>query len=165
MIGCSNRCIGFVHNRSTLQRIINHQMILPHMPKEKEPKSQRLTIEDMAKLAKDVLLVQGEHQPMLYVEGSKQSIPIQITHMPDTASQRAEYLFTLGWATAQQVDIGSLEQVFFVSEAWLNQVKSAKDRQVLPSQSSQRVEVLIINNASCKAVPPYPKLTSVLQKV
>lgn len=94
--------------------------------------------------AKETALKFGNHIPTLLIEGNRESVFVQLQNVPDTHDGRVQQMFTLGLTLAHEGIIGTLKQVFYISEAWMSVPQDGKLPDVRPSQDPKRVEVLII---------------------
>lgn len=115
------------------------------MKYEREKRSQPLSLAEVSQRAKEVTLKDGEHAPTLMVEGNRAGSVMQFTELAPTHEGRAQQMFTAGFWLAQQREIGSLSQVFFITEAWMSASQGGQLPTVMPSQDPQRLEVLIIS--------------------
>ena len=110
----------------------------------------RISFEDVASKAKEVVLHDGKHVPILIVEGSKSLIVSQIQDMPETHGEKMELMRFFGQAAAKSGRVGRLEQVFFISEGWMSVVNEDKLPDLRPSQDPRRKEVLIVSGLEVK---------------
>lgn len=115
----------------------------PPMPERSERKP-LLTLGDVAQMAKEAALSSGGHSPTLIAEGQQQTVITVVEPIGASFAERERQLFLLGYLLAQQGVVGVLQQVFFISEAWMSLVPDGKAPDVLPSQDPQRKEVLIV---------------------
>lgn len=106
------------------------------------PKSAPLTLEAVAHNAKANLLRRGNHPPTLIAEGDRKTLDIQVEPLAPTHPDRAQQLFGLGLVLAQSGEVGVLQQVFFIAEAWMS---TANPQRVRPAQDPQRQEVLLVS--------------------
>lgn len=115
------------------------------MNKEREPRREKLTMESMTTMVKETALRSGGHAPTLFVEGSQETVIMIIEELEATHEGRLDQMRYAGWMTGSSGIAGTLEQVFYVSEAWLS--KRDKDREITlpPSQDPNRKEVMIIS--------------------
>lgn len=116
-----------------------------------------LTLGDVAQMAKDAALASGGHSPTLIAEGREQTVITVVEPMGATFAERERQMFLLGYLLAQQGVVGVLQQVFFISEAWMSLAPDGKAPDVLPSQDPQRKEVLIVTQYI-----PKPRTTDML---
>ena len=116
------------------------------MNKDRDPQPNSLTIEQVAAIAKENLLRDGYHVPMVLVDGSKIDVAVQITEFGDTFEERRRQMFHAGFALAQENVVGVLQQIFFVSEGWMSVGTAEKQPFYPPSQDPNRKEVLLIAN-------------------
>jgi hypothetical protein len=105
------------------------------------------SIQDVVQRAKEVLLKDGYHIPTVIAEGDKQAIITQIDKLAPTHNERTQQMFVLGFALARQADIGTLEQAFLITEAWMSVAREGTLPEVMPSQDPERREILIIAQA------------------
>ncbi len=94
----------------------------------------------------------GQHVPVLIVEGSKSLVVSQIQAMPDTHGERLELMRFFGQAAAKSGKVGKLEQVFLISEGWMSVASKDKPLEMRPSQDPARKEVLIISGLELKGL-------------
>lgn len=113
------------------------------MPEETR-KQTLLTLEQVAQQAKETTLRTGRYIATLIIEGSLESFIAQLQDFADTHEGRKAQMFLYGLLFAQNAEIGILQQVFFISEAWLSTAKSKDELFVPPSRDPQRKEVLIV---------------------
>ena len=104
----------------------------------------RYTIDEVVKIAQEVLLEHGNNVPTIIAEGEKGSAINQLLPFPQTHEGRRERLFIAGLMLAQSGRVGNLKQVFFVSDGWLSLVDETGPPQIPPSQDPDRIEVLQI---------------------
>jgi hypothetical protein len=110
----------------------------------------RARFEDVAQKAKEIALQDGSHVPILIVEGSRGMAISQMRDMPDTHDQRLDLMRSLGQAAARSGKLGRLNQVFFISEAWMSVANNGKPPDMRPSQDPNRKEVLIVTGLELK---------------
>jgi hypothetical protein len=116
------------------------------MSKEREQQPEDLTLERVVRQAREVLLMHGEHPPMLIIVGSQQNALGPLSHMAATHEERVQQLFGAGFAVGQAHTIGELKQVFFTCESWMSMAQDQTPPVMPPSQDPNRVEALIISN-------------------
>src|SRR5918996_2946281 len=104
-----------------------------------------ITIEEIISNAKEVMLREGKHIPVLIVEGGKNLIAGQIPNMPPTHGERVELMRFLGQAAAKSGRINQLQQVFMVTEGWMSEPREEKGELIRPSEDPNRKEVLIVS--------------------
>ena len=121
----------------------------PSIPPDQSPESpspHRLTLEDIARIAQENALNHDGHVPTLIIEGSRHSIITPLADFADSYPGRAEQVFLYGLMLARSGQVGTLKQVFFVSEGWMSQAREGEAIDRLPSQDPNRIEVLTIAN-------------------
>lgn len=119
-----------------------------HSESHAEPRP--ITLEGIARAAKEVALREGGHAPTLIAEGSTGSIVGQLRELPDTHAGRANLLFQAGFLLGRNGEIGALKQAYFISEAWMSQAASDGSIQQRPSQDPDRTEVLLVSQIDTK---------------
>jgi len=97
-------------------------------------------VEQIIRLAKKLVLEMGYHEPILFVKGSKTNIILNFKEFGDTSYKRERTMLNAGAYLAYKQNIGELEALVFVDEAWMG-----TNINVLPSKDPQRIEVLLIN--------------------
>lgn len=110
------------------------------MPKKEQ--TPKISIQELAQVAKAVTLKEGGHAPTVFAHGEKQHVAVKIDYLPETHDERAQQMFLIGLQIAQQSDIGVLQQVFFISEGWMSVADKRRDPQQLPSKDPKRKEIL-----------------------
>jgi hypothetical protein len=105
-----------------------------------------LTIERVGRLAQEMTMREGSHVPLLIAEGDKDNVLFPIFELASSHEDRVQQMFITGLMLAKSSGIGVLEQVFFVTEAWLSKAENGKIPEVPPSQDPERVELLTISN-------------------
>jgi hypothetical protein len=120
------------------------------MRKEYENQPQRLTLEDVSRQAQAELLRDGQHAPILIAQGSQNFVVTQFSEMESSHEGRMEQMAVAGFAIADRGGIGQLEEIFFISEAWLSVGSEGRPPQIPPSQDPNRKEMLIISSLAMK---------------
>ena len=115
------------------------------MNKEREQPPSGLTLEIVAQRVSESTLEHGGHQPTLMIEDTENQLAIlQFGNLPDTFAEREQQMFATGFALAQSGSIGTLKQMFFVTEGWMSLMTGDKAPERRPSQDPDRQEVLLI---------------------
>ena len=107
-----------------------------------------LTLETVVGIARQVTLQNGRHAPTLMVEGQRHTAIIQLARIADSFDARAAQMARIGWLLAHSDEVGSLRQVFFITEAWMSTVKDGELPDTRPSQDPDRLEVLTVSGLS-----------------
>jgi len=115
------------------------------MNDERDNRPARMTLEEVARLAKASALEHGGHVAMVIAEGSNRSVVGQLPELAATHEGRARQMFGAGLALGQRGEVGNLEQVFFVTEGWMSGGEGRLP-QIPPSQDPNRKEVLVVSN-------------------
>jgi hypothetical protein len=115
------------------------------MSKEHEREPKPRTLDEVAYRAKELLLRDGQHTPLLLVEGRSGDISIPMTDLSPIYEQRMQQFLTAGYLLAKSGHIGELRQLFFISEAWYSTKGANKLPQLPPSQDPKRKEILMIS--------------------
>ncbi len=86
----------------------------------------------------------------------------QLPGLPETHQGRLRALFSTGFELGQRVEIGTLQEVFFISEGWMSFAQGEQPPTVPPSLDPQRKEVLLIASL---AIPERTGRLAVLEMV
>jgi hypothetical protein len=116
------------------------------MQRERDPNPRSLTFEEVTRIAKETILKHGNHIPTLIADGSKRPVFTQIVDMEATPEGRVQQMFTTGFILARSGQVGVLNQVFFITEAWLSTATADELPEKRPSEDPQRKEVLLISS-------------------
>lgn len=114
------------------------------MSKEKRQPESHLRLQDVLQLAEEVILRDGHHLPTLLVEGSTDYLIMQMPGLPSEPEARQAMLFAVGALLSTEHSVGSLRQVFLITEGWLSVEHDGKPPVERPSQDPRRKEVLVI---------------------
>ena len=114
------------------------------MSKEQYHQPARLTLDDVARKAQEVLLEDGYHVPTLILERDGQATVTQVNPMAETSAARVEQLQRVGFMLAQQEDVVIPQQVFFITEGWMSMVDKDQKHPSRPSEDPHRKEVLLV---------------------
>lgn len=123
------------------------------MPHEQR---QPLTLESVVRLAKQVILRDGHHQPALIADGDRRRVVTWIEPMGTTHDARVLQMIVMGEVLAEQGDLGVLRQVFLITEAWMSIAAADQPLRLAPSQDPQRKEVLVVSQLAIR--PPQTEL-------
>jgi hypothetical protein len=75
-----------------------------------------ITLEEIISNAKEIMLRDGNHVPVLIMEADNKLVAGQIPDMPPTHGERVELMHFLGQAAAKSGRVNQLQQVFMVTE-------------------------------------------------
>jgi hypothetical protein len=120
-------------------------------------------INDLQKIAGETLEKQGGHIPQICLYGSTNKVIFMVFagEMPSESTKRHESFRKLGYEMGRKhqtaEEVGSLDEIYFISEAWLSVKKKSevdtngfpKDG-ISPSQDPERKEALIISGMKYK---------------
>lgn len=126
------------------------------MPQENQPKP-ALTLEEVARVAQEVILRDGYHLPTVIADGTQNTLITQVEGFAPTHEARAQQLFLLGAILAEQADFGVLQQVFLVTEAWMREMPQHSPTDFTQLNDLPRKEVLTISRLAL-----YPPQTEVV---
>lgn len=96
-------------------------------------------------MAKETFLKDGYHAPMVFVQGTKGKSVIVLEEFGATADERTRDMFYAGALSAEKRNVGELDLIVFVNEAWMSM-----NLEMLPSQDPKRTEVLLINSLDAR---------------
>lgn len=126
-------------------------MSIERQPWGNEPERQQPDFEFIAEIASENILAHGFHPPTIIVHGSRGSTVAQFESLSDTHQERLRTMFFVGKDLARRVEIGALEQVYLISEAWMSKPKEDGTVDLPPSEDPNRLEVLIISGVDLLA--------------
>ena len=115
-----------------------------------QPEPKHISFEEVVSHAKDVMLQEGRHVPVVIMEAANNILVSHIPDMPSTHGERVDLMQFLGQVAARSGKVDGLEQVFMVSEGWMRETKDESQSTLPPSQDPQRKEVLIISGIKIK---------------
>jgi len=115
------------------------------MSKEREQIPAPLSLEAVIQAAVETVLINGRHAPTLIVEGSNTIIRVELTQTPATAEGRQVQMLTVGALLREQGQLGTLKQLFHISETWLSIQDKAQTTRPRPFKDINRKEVLVIS--------------------
>src|SRR5688572_10646540 len=128
-----------------------------------EQEHDHITLEEIISNAKEIMLRDGNHVPVLIVESGKSLVAGQIPDLPATHGERLQLMGFLGQAAAKSGRVDQLQQVFMVSEGWMSTPSRDESAQLRPSQDPNRKEVLIISAVQVRDRKNHLKLFEVLR--
>jgi len=102
-------------------------------------------VQKIADVAKSIFLRDGYHAPIVIAKGTKGGRAVLLEQFGDTADERVKDMFSAGALLAQKANIGELELIVLVNEAWMG-----RNINVLPSQDPKRIEVLLVNSLDAR---------------
>jgi hypothetical protein len=100
-------------------------------------------VEKIVQLSKKVMLEVGEHGPTVFYKGTGGQAAIGLAEFGSTADKRAQSMANAGVFAALKHNVGELELIIFVSEAWMGR-SDEKGEFIQPSLDPKRIEVLMI---------------------
>ena len=122
-----------------------------------------ITFEEIISYAKEIMLRDGKHVPVLIIEADNKLVAGQIPDMPATHGERVELLRFLGQAAAKSGRVNQLQQIFMVTEGWMSVASEDKPAEIRPSQDPNRKEVLIISAIQMKESKKQMKVFEILR--
>ena len=102
-----------------------------------------MNIEQVRKQALDYLLRHGNHPQAVHIFGTKGSTIALLADIPEDGSGKGKALFAAGRKAARAGNIGTLQQMFLVSEAWVS-VHMTGNTPIPPSTDPGRKEALVV---------------------
>jgi hypothetical protein len=102
-------------------------------------------VQKIADFAKAIFLRDGYHAPIVIAKGTKGKRVVLLEHFGATADERVKDMFYAGALLADKGNIGELDLIVFVNEAWMS-----RNLEVLPSLDPKRIEVLLINSLDAR---------------
>ena len=132
-------------------------------PEREQREQDHISFEEVISNAKEIMLRDGQHVPVLIMEASNNIVVGQIPDMPATHGERMELMRFLGQAAVKSSRVDQLQQVFMVSEGWMSMASEAKQAELRPSQDPDRKEVLIISAIQMRERKKHLKLFEILR--
>jgi len=109
-----------------------------------------MTKEEIMQLACYILIKQGYHTPTIILDGTLKNGLIILEEYPGTSDERIKFMYMKGMQAAHEHSIGSLKEIFLISESWMGQKiptsSFAKRKYVRPSIDPNRKEVLTVHS-------------------
>ncbi len=102
-------------------------------------------IESIAISAKETLLRDGHHLPMVIGVGNEGQGIAQLAGNLETNEERTRAMWILGKVFRKDGRLGQLHKVFFVSEGWMSVATKTSGNIIRPSQDPSRLEVLVVS--------------------
>jgi len=102
-------------------------------------------IKEVIDIAKQLMLRDGYHAPIIFAKGTKCRAVVALECFGNTADERAKDMLYAGAMVADKHNVGELELIVFVNEAWMG-----RNVDVMPSLDPKRVEVLVINSLDAR---------------
>ena len=103
-----------------------------------------MTTDAVLDLAKRLLLDLDEVRPMLILQGELATTRIPLDGLPQEPREKTKALLALGYAAARESRLGQLQQLFFLSEAWMTTAPLGTPLKTMPIDDPKRREVLIL---------------------
>lgn len=122
---------------------IEHSSEHQPLPPEDDP----LSLEFITRRAKELTLRDGFHSPTLIAVGSASAVGGQFDEMPDNHPDRVRMMHAAGQSLGEQDALGALQQVVFITEAWMRLMPRDVDGD-FSTQNADRIEVLCIARLS-----------------
>jgi len=107
-------------------------------------------VKEIIDIAKQLMLRDGYHAPMVFAKGTKSRVAVVLERFGNTADERVGDMLNAGAMVADRRNIGELEQIVLVNEAWMS-----RNVDVMPSQDPKRIEVLVINSLDTSTQEEY----------
>jgi hypothetical protein len=129
------------------------------IPKRKEVMKMDEVKEIIAEIiakAKQLMLRDGYHAPMVFAKGTNGKVAVVLESFGNTAEERAKDMMYAGAMVADRHNVGELELVVLVNEAWMS-------KNVMPSQDPNRIEVLTISSLDTSTQEQYVTMFEVVR--
>jgi len=102
-------------------------------------------VKSITDIAKQLMLHDGYHAPIVFAKGTKSKVFTYLESFGNTALERAKDMLYAGAMVADKHNVGELELIVLVNEAWMS-----RNPDVLPSHDPKRIEVLLINSLDAR---------------
>jgi hypothetical protein len=110
-------------------------------------------MDGMVQIARLIALKQGYHIPMLFLDGTIAKAPMILGKFPDEHEEKVKYLYRAGKNFSKKNEIGKLNKVFFISEAWMGRITNTEAFErgefIRPSLDPKRIETLVVSCLDC----------------
>jgi hypothetical protein len=120
------------------------------IPEREQREPDHISFEEVLSNAKEVMLREGQHLPVVIMDTPDTVLVSHIPDMPLTHGERVELMQFLGQFVAKSGRVDQLEQVFMVSEGWMRETSGHNQSELSPSADPKRKEVLIISAIQIK---------------
>lgn len=100
-------------------------------------------VQEIVKIAKQILTQFGTHAPMLFVRGSKGGGMVTFKDFGPEHEDKLRQMANAGVEAAVKYPSGDLHSVIFVTEAWMGTAKKGQ-QYTQPSKDPKRKEMLLI---------------------
>jgi hypothetical protein len=101
-------------------------------------------VEEIVQLAKKLMFESGYHEPIVFFKGTEGKGVVALETFGKDADERTKDMLNAGALAGIKRNVGELELIVFVSEAWMGRAIKKEEDYILPSSDPKRVEVLII---------------------
>ncbi len=122
-----------------------------------------ITLEEIISNAKEIMLRDGNHVPVVIMEADNKVVAGQIPYLPPTHGERVELMRFLGQAAAKSGRVNRLQQIFMVTEGWMREASEDKPPEMPPSDDPNKKEVLIISAIQMKERKKHLKVYEVFR--
>ncbi len=122
-----------------------------------------ITLEEIVSNAKEIMIRDGKHVPILIMEANNKVVAGQIPDMPPTHGERVELMRFLGQAAAKSGRVNQLQQVFMVTEGWMSEPREEEGKLIRPSEDPHRKEVLIVSAIQMKEREKHLKVYEIVR--
>lgn len=109
-----------------------------------ERKPEKYQFEHVKQIAHETTLRSGHHIPLLIAQGSRGALMATPSELPSTPEGRQLLLWRMGFEFSSDGHIGELEEIFYISEAWMSTGEQDNLPVNPPSTDPQRKEILLI---------------------
>lgn len=106
-----------------------------------------MDIAEIVQDAKEHILKEGEHRPMLYVEFEEKELNlVAFADFPyETTLDKSKAFFMIGMKLGQEHQGREIRQIIFIVEAWSSSYAVGEEPEYSPRDDPNRKEVLLIN--------------------
>jgi hypothetical protein len=121
------------------------------------------SFEEVISKAKEMMLRDGAHDPILIIDGGGNLAFMQIPDLPESPKEKSWLLQSLGQMAAKNGIAYQLNQVFMVTEGWLSMPNKNDGTEIRPSRDPNRKEVLIISGAQVIEEKKFARIFEILR--
>jgi hypothetical protein len=101
-----------------------------------------MDVDEIVKLTKEYVTQFGNHPATLFVVGTNSKGGVSFSDFGQDHDQRVRAMAQAGLQVAREKDVGELEQLIFICEAWAS---PPRKEFVRPSRDPNHIEVLLVN--------------------
>lgn len=111
-------------------------------------------LESILKISEKTIMESNNHIPQLFLVGSQGKIMAILAELPENSEAKHKLLFMAGYKMGVDPKaneaLGELQELFFVSEAWVSIIPKGQQSTVQPRNDPEKKEYLIVSIKNLK---------------